>query len=139
MTGGQFFQPFHSHLGTPPILVFKPCLGQQFTQVQVTCPVFYQQQKPGRLFPVNIVGDPDIASGNRFDPFLACGLVEFDQAEQIGQIRQRHSGLFIPGCRGDSIIDTNQSIHDGVFGMKAQMNELRIFHTAIYPDYILQS
>ena len=124
----QVFQPFGADFGAPAMLVGQPCLGQQFAQLQVAGTIFHQQQQARRLVTVFVVADPGIAADDRLDALAARRLVELDHAEQVGQVGDGQRRLAVGGGGAHRIVDAHQSIDDRIFGMQAQVNELRGSH-----------
>src|SRR5690606_41946206 len=86
-------QPFAANLGTTAALIGQERLRQQFAEAQITLVIAYQQQQAERFVGIVVVGQPDVAARDGLDAFAARAFVEFDQAENIGQIGQRHGGL----------------------------------------------
>ena len=116
-------QPFAADLRAALALVCQEGLGQQFAEIEIALMVAHQQQQAKRLGRVVIVGQPDIAAGDRLDAGTARALVELDQAEQVRQIRQGDCGLAQLGHALDEVGDAHEAVHDREFGVYAQVNK----------------
>ncbi|MNV78985.1 hypothetical protein D3C71_1725120 [compost metagenome] len=85
--------------------------------------VAYEQQQAERLGRIVVVGQPDIAAGDGLDPRAARALIEFDQAEKVRQIGQRHGWLAQLGDAFDEVGDAHDAVHHRKLGVDAKMHK----------------
>ena len=105
-----------------PLLAFLIAATDQPGQVAIAGQVLTQKHQPGRF---TLALYPNLDPGDRFDPGPQRGLVEFDQSKQVahvGHCDRRHSGS---SDLLDQAFDADQPIHQRIFGMQAQVNEIR--------------
>ena len=129
--GADLVEPRLHHLGTAAILVAAVGPGQQFAQAQVTLVVLRQQQYAKRVVAVGLVAQQQVAANDRFDAFATRRLIELDHAKdvaEVGQCQCRHAVGF---RRSYCVVDAHNAIDDGIFAVKAEVNERRL-HSALF-------
>ncbi|MNM99684.1 hypothetical protein D3C81_1122490 [compost metagenome] len=112
------------------MLVAQPRTREQHAQVQVATAVLHQQQHARGLVAVIGVGQPDVSAHYRFHAVPARFLVEADQAEGVGEVGQGERAHAILGGGLDGILQADDAVHDGVFGMQAEVYEAGCRHRA---------
>ncbi|MCY1227059.1 hypothetical protein D9M72_393170 [compost metagenome] len=121
-------EPRRIDLRAATVLVAQPRARQQHAQVQVAAPVLHQQQQARGLVAVFGIGQPDIGPDHRLHALAARFLVIADQPEGVGKVRQRECAHAIGGSGLDGVIEADDAVHDGVFGMQAEVDEAGCGH-----------
>jgi hypothetical protein len=120
-----------SHGGTPDLGAAMPARQQvgrseQFAQAQITIAVLRQQQQARSAVAAGlVVGDPDVGADDRLDAGAACGGVELDHAEQVGQVGQRQGRHAVRPRPGDDVVEPGNAVGDRILAVQPQMDETR--------------
>ncbi len=112
--------------------VFAIRARQQLAQPQVAVARLRQQQQSVRLVAVGVVFDPGVAADDRLDAGTACLAVEFDQAEQIGQIGQRQRRHAVGRRAAHRLVDAYDTIRNRVLAVQPQVDEGWLAHVGAY-------
>ena len=71
-------QPFATHFSAPAVTIGQPSLGQELAQGKIASLARDQQQNAIGFVTVFVVGQPDVAAGNRLDPSTTRSLIKLD-------------------------------------------------------------
>ena len=89
-----------------------------------------KQEQSIRSVRIDLVAHKDITAENRLDPLPSGRLIELNESEEIGKVRQRqcwHAVLSSTQHRRAIVvlsdIKTNGPIGDGVFAVQAEMDK----------------
>ena len=104
-------------------LTVLPAAGNQFGQVTIALVIHGDQGQPVRMVLIKRVIHPDIGADNRLDTCRLTGLVELDQTEQVGVIRQCQRRQPLLAGLLDQRLEPNQAVNQRIFTMNAEMNE----------------
>ncbi|SMG02914.1 titin [Burkholderia singularis] len=124
--GKAVFKPTRVKLRAAAVLVREPRLGQQLAKIQVAALVLDEQQQARRFVAIIVIGDPDVAAGNRLDARAAGFLVKTDETERVAEVGQCERALSVAGRRLDDVVKAHDAVGDREFGMDAKMNEAGI-------------
>ena len=75
-----------------------------------------------RRFTLAFMGDPYITARNGLDAGGACGLVELDEAEGIGEIRDGQRGHLVARSGVHRSIDAQRAVDDRILAVQTQMD-----------------
>ena len=120
---GTFVEPGTAELCAAAMLMRAIGLAQPAAEPQVAFAGGSEQQHARRLVALAVVGDPDIATGDRLDATRAGSRIELDEAELIGEIGECERRHTVRCCCGDGVIDAQRAVRDRKFAMQTQMDE----------------
>jgi hypothetical protein len=122
VTGATRIQPFATQFGPPPVLVLDEGPGEDLAQLAVTLAVPADQQHPGRLVALDLVGDPAVGADDRLDALAAGTLVKLDHPEQVGEIGDAKGRHAVSSGAGNGRIHLHDPVGDRVLGMETQVD-----------------
>ena len=82
-----------------------------------------EQQRARRLVALAVIGDPDVATGDRLDAARARRRIELDQAELVGEIGERERRHPVRCRRVDGVVDAQRAVRDRKLAVQAQVDE----------------
>ena len=121
------FQGLESDFGLALAAGLQVGGGKQLAQAQVAVLVFDLQQYAGKAVPARVpyvlVANPHVAADDGLDALAPGAGVELDHAEQVGQVGEGQGRHIVLGRPLQGIIDTDDAVGDGVFGVEAKVNK----------------
>ena len=102
--------------------------GQNLAQLQVAGMVAAEQQQARRPVGVGLVRQPDIGAEHRLDALAARRAVELDEAEEVAEVGQGQRRHAVAGGARHRVIDTDDTVGDGVLAVQAKMDEAWVGH-----------
>ena len=120
---GPVVEPRAVELRTAAMLMRAIGARKPVAQPQVAFARCGKQQHARRLVALAVVGDPDVAAGDRLHAPRARRRIELDEAELVGEIgerKRRHSVR----CRcAHGVVDAQRSVRDRKLAVQTQVDE----------------
>jgi len=123
-----FGEPALPHLSPAAVLVLQPRARQELRELQIAGARLGEQQQPVGFVALGFVADPDIAADDRLHADGTRRLVEFDHAEDVGEVGDRQRRHAVRRRALDGLVDAHDPVGDGELAVEPKVDEGGIRH-----------